>query len=195
MANKKITEKDLKKLAKDEGGELIENNHMIVMEGDEVVEKKYCTKCGKWHPLENFYKNYAAPDKLGYYCKDCSKERAKDKKVDTPPAVAVKEVVVEKVVEVEKPMTANDALSVLIADFEAKAKEIEMLKAELEKCKDSKKLDNLTEKDLKYVLENNRVAPRLLVEALTRYDDRYVFSAYDKVTGLTSTIKVEPHTA
>ena len=195
-----------KELAEAAGGVLTEDKHMLIEENGEIVEKKYCSHCGEWKPLTEFGVNNNLRDGLHTYCYECQKERAVDYRkkrkanennAEPTETEQVKELVVEKVVEVEveKPTTAKDAFAVIMADFEAKDKEIARLKAELEKAKNSKDLGNLSERDIKYVLDNNRIVPRLLVEALTRYDDRYVFSAYDKVTGLTSTIKVEPQTA
>lgn len=212
MKRNRFGKKVYEELAKSAGGVLTEDKHLLIEENGEIVEKKLCTNCLRWEPLMYFAKHSKAKDGLQPQCRECVANLRERRTLDDlyaeminsesnksdiveEKSEKIKQVVVEKVVEVEKPTTAKDAFSVIMAEYEAKNKEIERLKSELEKEKNSKDLSNLSEREIKYVLENNKIVPRLLVEALSRYDDRYVFSAYDKVTGLTSTIRVEPQTA
>ena len=71
-------------------------------------------------------------------------------------------------------------------------KEILRLKEEIKTLKDkSISLDSLSEREIEMVLKSNKIAPRLLFEAITRQDDRYTFYARDSVSGLSFPIKVE----
>lgn len=214
MKRTRLNENDFRKLAKAAGGELIENNHMIVIENDEVVEKKYCLRCKEWHPITDFYRGNNTSDGLHTYCKRCSngiacesqknsrKRSVKDEieQVDntikayvgaTSPAVTVRETVAEKTENTVKFDKTADAFSYIQEAIDSRDKEIARLQSELSELKRTKSLDNLSERDIKYVLDNNEIAPRLLFEAIAKIDGRYIFSAYDTTTGLTSTIKTQ----
>jgi hypothetical protein len=43
--------------------------------------RKYCPKCDKFYSRDNFYKNKSAADGLTGYCKECDKQKNKERKL------------------------------------------------------------------------------------------------------------------
>ena len=49
--------------------------HIFVEENGQVVEKKFCSYCNDWHPLEDYYYHKHSFDKLNCWCKPCMKKQ------------------------------------------------------------------------------------------------------------------------
>lgn len=75
------------------GQDLIER----IKEGEEMTkleDTKQCSKCKEEKPHSEFYRDSKSPDKLGYWCKGCSREssQAVKKKVPaSPPGIESRE--------------------------------------------------------------------------------------------------------
>jgi len=50
----------------------------------ESISTKPCTKCGEWRPFTDFNKDKSTPDGMGYWCKQCKAEHAKEYRVKHP---------------------------------------------------------------------------------------------------------------
>ena len=192
-------------LALKEGEVLAENNHKYVEANGDIIEMKYCPHCKEWHLLTDFHSSSSSSDGLQSWCKDClneygrqrtamkksSVQAAEDSTASLEQEQDIEETSFDKVIK-----TSFDKVISLLSDIqlrdEERCKEIVQLKSEVKSLKEkSVDLESLSEREIEIVLKSNKVAPRLLFEAIARQDDRYTFYAIDKVTGLTSTIRLE----
>ena len=165
--------------------------HVLREINGELVEMKYCPRCEQWHPLGDFYAVKGGRDCLSTYCKKCNIENSSKNKQDTT-------VKFNTLMDENLPGDKFDAKPVEPVVEEANSIEqlLEALKTEVTKVQTQKKdLSNLTEKEVKEVLENNQVPPRILFEAIARQtNDRFTFFAYDKELGMTIPIKTKEET-
>ncbi len=184
-------------LALKEGEVLAENNHKYVEANGDIIEMKYCPHCKEWHLLTDFHSSSSSSDGLQSWCKDCLNEYGRQRtamKKSSVQAVEDSNASLEQEQDIEE--TSFDKVISLLSDIqlrdEERCKEIVQLKSEVKSLKEkSVDLESLSEREIEVVLKSNKVAPRLLFEAIARQDDRYTFYAIDKVTGLTSTIRLE----
>lgn len=51
------------------------NNHIVRMTEDGVLEMKFCSHCGNWEPIGNFYKNKKSRDGYASRCIKCANEK------------------------------------------------------------------------------------------------------------------------
>lgn len=87
---------------------------------------------------------------------------------------------------------AMDMINSIYGKSKALEAENERLKIELGELKKKEiDLNNLKESEIETVLSSNKIAPRLLFEAIQRIDNRYQFICEDRVTGTTTRIKTE----
>lgn len=190
-------------LALKEGGVLSDNNHLLVEVNGDIVEKKYCFHCGKWHLLSNFYANAHSKDGLHGWCKDCSVEYGKLRRAMKQAVIEESDTSHEEALLEEEAVEENDCIdkvmeslsSIRLRDIEQQG-EIKRLKTELQGLKGREiDLESLSERDIEKVLKSNKISPRLLFEAIARTEDRYTFFASDKVSGQTYPIKIESSVA
>lgn len=177
-----------------------DNLHKLTEVDGETIEMKYCPHCKEWHPLTDFSKNIKAKDGLQKWCRKCQKEyydemhRVVLEPQDIEIVKASKET--EIMDETDYYDDVLDLLSKMQQQNEERQREIRRLEEENKVLKDRKiDLASLSEKEIEKVLKFNKVEPRLLFQAIARQDDRYSFYAIDKVTGLTSYIRLDKDVA
>ena len=102
--NKTYSEQELTVFAR------IKKSNRIVHTTVDGVEGKVCTRCGKWHPLSEFYRNISLSDGLTSWCKDCTKEYNRNKKNDSLGYFAKED-------EVQTPVDPLDALCGILGKF------------------------------------------------------------------------------
>jgi hypothetical protein len=188
-----------------EGAVLDENTgHSFREVNGEIVELKYCQYCKKWHPLADFSRCSRSKDGLQSYCRagisQYGRNRCKKKELQTHELVSpveTNEVPAEPVEAIAKAHSKYDEIEALLASLketeeqrDAEIAQLQAAKADL--ARQSKDLDHLTENDIKRVLDNNNIPPRLLFEAIAKKtNNRYRFFAVDLETGLSSPIKTQ----
>ena len=178
--------------------------HMFREEDGEVVEYKFCACCKTWKPITDYSQNTKNNDGLHSYCKVCVNQRSaryrtKNKmKLQDPVALSV--VKEEPTSVVDDPIVRGnkyDEIEVLLNSLKEgdaqKDKEIEALREERKTLQDqAKDLTHLTESQIKVVLSQNNIPVRYLFEAIARLSGgQYIFSYFDKETGMTNPIKIQ----
>ena len=185
-----------------EGEVLIENNHILSEINGDIVELKYCPHCKQWHPLSDFSIASNTSDGLQSWCTECQKEYRKQR-YEEQKQMAQDESDFTDAPKQGTPIgfsgfdKAIEILSSIQQRDNEQQQEIERLQGEVTRLSSTKSVDleSLTEREIEKVLKANKIAPRLLFEAIARQDDRYTFYAVDNVTGLTSTIRLEKASA
>lgn len=182
-----ITKKFLKSTIKD--GEVFDENtrHKIAEVDGELVEMKFCPDCRKWLALDQFNKSFKQLDGYVRTCRCCTttqrstwrNEHEHEQEHSTSNSLDFFDII-------------NDALNKIIEEYKGKISTLEeenkTLKAKTETTKD---ITKLTEREVETVLKFNSIPPRLLFDAIKRIDDRYTFTCYDNVSGLTHSIVSE----
>ena len=177
--------------------------HLLREVNGELVEHKFCSRCGEWHPLTDFYNCSANPDGLHSYCKKCygiyEKERQRKshwRKGKVEPVSNVRGETIETTLVpsgLQSKLDERDALDASIReDVERYELEIKRLQEEIAVLKrQSKDLDKLSEAEIRRVLDKNDYPLRLLFDAMRARTDQYVIKVTDTVSGLTHDIKTE----
>lgn len=181
--------------------------HKLTSEG---VEKKFCKMCGQWHNVEDFWKNNKSIDGLQPFCKQCMRKaylKTKRKAPKEEMKVLSQEVLNEQIAE--DPANENlfedaakilDSLSAYVKwlreQEETQRREKEEWQKRYNDYKDAvvKGLiavkHNLTEKEVVDYINTHSIPPRILLNAIAKFDSRYVFFCTDTQTGLTSQVKI-----
>ena len=81
--------------------------------------------------------------------------------------------------------TVEGAIKTLLSEINSLKEQNKLLSFQ------KKDLNHLTEGEIKQVLRNNDIPPRLLFNAISQKKTQYQFLCKDTVTGLTSIIKTE----
>lgn len=177
-----------------------ETEHLLREVDGELVEHKFCSRCGEWHPLTDFHKCSTNADGLFCYCKGCRgiyEKELRRKKGKVEPVPIVQGETIETTVAssgLQRKLDERDALNASIRE-EVERYELEIKRLQEENAalrRQSKDLDHLTEAEIRRVLDKNNFPLRLLFDAMRARTGQYVITVTDTVSGMTHDIKTEP---
>lgn len=188
-----------------------ETGHKLCEDG---IEVKFCPKCEKWKPLNTFAKNKTAKDGLYVYCKDCMNDdyrnryytkkkntkKVPSKEASLPIKIEIASLDSDKLRESNPIDEILEGLNENIQLLQNKVKMMEREKAEWQKKYNDYKdavakglivsKHSLTEKEVVEYINTHSIPPRILINAIAKYDPKYVFYCTNTETGLTAQVKI-----
>ncbi len=179
--------------------------HVLVAQGDSVIEMKYCIGCKKWHPVANYYDSKRTKDGLSRYCKEYLRLQSLKYKVEKNKHLSGKPIVTKKMKKKKDSQKKNptDAISNalyalynnLISDYKRQIDELKQTVDSLN-TRSNGIIDpnKMTDAEFeKLVMSRKGVQPRVYFNAIKKLDidNKYTIMVFDSSTGLTTTIKTD----
>ena len=161
---------------------------------------KYCPRCKKLRPIEDFAPSGHTKDGISVKCEDCLEalKAARNAKCQDP-ATSEDENIEPIIEEVHTPVISitelgvEDLVDKLLCKFNEEKEKNDNLSQQLRKLeREQIDLNRLSELQIRTVLSSDRVQPNLLFGALkTKTSEQYTFYYKDNVLGELHPIKAE----
>ena len=176
-------------------------SHIFVEDNGKIVEKKYCTKCKKWHTLDCFGRDKKNCDGLNVVCKTCDRLYQNNRNHNLKEKCTkdvIKPEVFNPVEDLNKIM--NSYINSIITEYrktiDGYVNTIKNLENELQAYRSKGDINKMTTNELEKLLMTRKdIQPRVLFNAIKNLDidDKWVFYCKDNTTGMTYPIKPEVH--
>lgn len=161
---------------------------------------KFCPRCKKLRPIEDFAPSGHTKDGISVKCEDCLEAlKAARNAKSQDPATSEDEIIEPMIEEVHTPVISvaelgvEDLVDKLLSKFNEEKKKNDNLSQQLRKLeREQIDLNRLSELQIRTVLSSDRVQPNLLFGALkTKTSEQYTFYYKDNVLGELRPIKAE----
>ena len=199
---------------------MVENGETYAWIDDDLKTIFRCSRCGKLHTEDDFWKNSSTKNGLSPWCKTCTNEYNKERRAkktaspmidneETTDPTGESENTIEMDVEslwvdfkerlTKKLTPQNNASESEICRMSNMIEELERENKELREKNDKLykesiapiTVNDLNEKLVLDYLKKHEVSIRVLIEAITAHDNGIVITVFDSNTGLTRTVKYE----